>query len=43
MEAEEEAWDFAPLGGDMCSGTLTPFTPEQEVFTKASSLSLGSK
>ena len=43
IEAEEVVWDFAPLGGNMCSGDKQPWTPEEAVFTEATHLSLGSK
>lgn len=43
VEAEEAEWDFAPRGGDFCSGELLPWTPEQSVFTEATYRSLGSK
>lgn len=43
IEAEEVEWDYAPLGGDFCTGELLSWTPDQEVFTVPNSLSLGSK
>jgi hypothetical protein len=36
-------WDYAPLGGDACTGTLTPWTEEQAVFTTATHINPGSK
>ena len=43
VEAEEVEWDYAPRGGDYCTGSLLPWTEEQEVFTEANHLSPGSK
>ncbi|KAL4429029.1 hypothetical protein ABPG77_006068 [Micractinium sp. CCAP 211/92] len=43
IEAEEVEWNYAPLGGDFCSGELLSWTPDQAVFTVPNHLSLGSK
>jgi hephaestin len=43
IEAEEVEWDFAPRGGDFCTGSLTPWTEEQAVFTTATGIRPGSK
>jgi hypothetical protein len=40
---EEEEWDYAPRGGEYCSGNLAKWTPEQAAFTVATQFSLGSK
>lgn len=37
VAAVEEEWDYAPAGANTCSAEATPFTPDEEVFTAASS------
>ncbi|KAI3431459.1 hypothetical protein D9Q98_004511 [Chlorella vulgaris] len=43
IEAEEEEWDYVPLGGDFCSGKKVAWTEEQEVFTTGNAIRPGSK
>lgn len=43
VQAEEVEWDYAPLGGDACSGNVTAWTEEQAVFTTPTYINPGSK
>lgn len=43
IQAEEVMWDYAPLGGEMCSGDLAPFTPEADVFLYPAINRMGSR
>lgn len=36
VAAVEEEWDYAPAGANTCSAKTTPFTPDEAVFTAAS-------
>ena len=35
-------WDYAPLGGDRCSGSLQPWSDDQAVFTANGTDRIGS-
>ena len=43
VAAEEVAWDYAPLGGDFCSGALTNWTDLQAADLAPNQYSLGTR
>ncbi len=43
MAAVQEEWDYTPLGGDMCSGSLVNFTEEGAAVFEAGTERIGSK
>lgn len=43
IAAEEELWDYAPQGGNMCGGAKAAWTPDEAVFTEPTPFRPGSK
>lgn len=43
IAAEEVVWDYAPFNGEMCGGTLVPFSDNAKTFVEAGPDKIGRK